>query len=128
MKACSMLMGGRCTIDHAAAALLLMAVDWQPRNKGLSEHHERDRSHCPHPRSQARLASGEGADQPGIFRDASADAAAEAEYRVRGSGVPQYWRMLEPEARDCDDLGRNVHAGLCFLQCEDRHAGAGGYE
>jgi tetratricopeptide (TPR) repeat protein len=37
------------------------------------------------------------------------------QHRVRGSGVPEYRRVLEQEARDGDDPGRHLHPRLRLL-------------
>ena len=36
--------------------------------------------------------------------------------------MPQHRRVLDSEARDCDDLGLGLHPGLRVLQRGDRQA------
>ncbi len=75
--------------------------------------------------AQARLDPGQGADQPGLSRDAPADARAQPRHGVRGSGLPEHRRVLDQEARDGDDPRRHLHARLRLLQRQDRHAARG---
>ena len=59
---------------------------------------------------------------PEYARDPAPDARVRAAHRLRGGGLPQYRRVLDAEARDLDDHGRHLHAGLRLLQRRHRHA------
>jgi lipoic acid synthetase len=59
------------------------------------------------------------------MHETAADARAEAHDGVRGGGLPEHRRVLEAEARDHDDPGRDLHAGLRLLQRRDRQARTG---
>ena len=76
-----------------------------------------------HP-AQAGLDPRAGAQLAGIRRDQAADARVRPHHGVRGGGLPEHRRVLEEEARDLDDHGRHLHAGLRLLQRQDRQAAA----
>ena len=72
--------------------------------------------------AQAGLDPRQGADLAGIPRNAPPDARAQAQHGLRRSGLPQYRRVLEAEARHGDDPGQRLHPRLQLLQCGDRPA------
>jgi hypothetical protein len=78
----------------------------------------------PRARAQARLDPRQSPHQRG-FAETRADAQPQPRHGVRGSGVPEYRRVLDQEARHGDDPGRHLHARLRVLQRQDRHAARG---
>ena len=54
---------------------------------------------------------------PSLSRDPRADAGQPADHGVRGSGLPEYRRVLDAAPRHHDDHGRHLHPRLRLLQC-----------
>ena len=88
-----------------------------PTAKPDGHRHPRPQDH-----PQARLDPGQGAELGGLPRDPQADARQAPAHGLRGGGLPEYRRVLDPEARDRDDPRRHLHPRLRLLQRQDRPA------